>query len=194
MKEVIYERQEVNRLEKKYYFSFDEPIIYSKKIVCTFYVSNIEGKKAYFFITNENNQVSLYYSMMNSSVLINFVREYMIRVNLDRDTTFTDIFEIPDFKKEYNKMFLKCKILNDQNYIIETIERMSKDNIYNANNKIQGLDGFSIQLKLDKESEYFYSWCIADDKKYFYVLDFINYILSEVGIDEKYRIKKVGYI
>ena len=74
---------------------------------------------------------------------------------------------------------------------MKTIEKMSKDNIYNANNQIQGLDGFSVELKLDQVEESFYAWCYADDKKYFYVLDFINSILDELTVNDEYRFEKV---
>lgn len=176
---------------KEYYFSFDEQILYNKKIICAFYISNIERKRGFFFIVNENDQLILYYSIISSSELVKFVREYGNKMNLDKKMTFFDIFEIPNFKKEYKDVYLQSKILDKPNYILKTIERMSKDNIYNANNQIQGLDGFSVELKLDKVEERFYAWCSADDKKYFYVLDFTNSILDELAINDEYRFEKI---
>lgn len=179
-------------MNKEYYFSFDEPVLANKKIICAFYISNIERKRGFFFIVNENDNLTLYYSMIGSFELVKCVREYSDKMGLDKKMTFVDIVEMNDFKREYNKKYLYKKILDNQNYISKTIEKMKKDNIYKANNQIHGLDGFSVELKLGKENECFYAWCSADDKKYFYVLDFINSVLDELDVNKEYRVEKVN--
>lgn len=178
-------------MEKDYYFSFDEPILYDKKIICTFHISNIERKRGYFFLVNEENQFNLYYTIVSDSDLVKIVKEYANKFNLDKKIKFFDIFVMDDFKKVYNVKFLRHKTLNNQQYVGSVLEKMSKDNIYMANNNIQGLDGFSVELKLNKGENCFYAWCSADDKKYFYVLDFVNLILDELKINKEYRFEKV---
>lgn len=177
-------------MPKDYYFSFEEPILTDKEIVCAFYISNIERKRSFFFIVNENNKLILYYSMISGSDIIKQAKEYVSKNKLEKETTIKDILETSDFKKEYINKNLQRKILDNQNYIKNTIDKMTKGNIQNAKNNIQGLDGFSVELKLNKEDKPYYAWCTADDTKYFYVLDFINSILDELDINKEYRFKK----
>ena len=99
-------------MNKEYYFSFDEPNLYDKKIICAFHISNIERKRGFFFIVNENDQLILYYSMISSSDLVKFVKEYGNKMNLNKKSTFMEIFNTLDFKKTYNNRFLKHKTLN----------------------------------------------------------------------------------
>lgn len=178
-------------MNKEYYFSFDEPNLSDKKIICAFHISNIERKRCFFFIVDENDKLILYYSMISSFNLVKYVREYSNKMNLDENMTFVDVMETNDFKKEYSKKYLHKKLFDNQNYIYKTIERMKKDKVYKANNQIHGLDGFSVELKLNREDECFYTSCYADDKKYFYVVDFINAILDELNINKEYRLEKI---
>jgi len=178
-------------MQNDYYFNFDEPILYNKNIICAFHICDIERKRGFYFIVKEKNLLTLYYTMIRSSELMKFVREYIENMNLDKKLNFFDVFKIPDFKLKFNDKYLQKKVLDNQNYIMETIDKMSKGKIYNANNKIQGLDGFSVELKLDKATKNFYAWCSFDDKKYFYILDFVNSILDELEVNSKYRFEKV---
>lgn len=179
-------------MKEEYYFSFDEPTLYNKEIICAFFISNIERKRGFFFIVIENDKLMLYYSLVSNFDLVKFVREYKNKMNLNKKKKFTDVINITDLKKEYNNKYLKCKEFNNPSYIKKIINKMSKDNIYNANNQIQGFDGFSVKLKLDKQEKYFYSWCFSDDKKYFYVIDFVNSILDELKIKKEYRFEKMN--
>ena len=174
-----------------YYFSFEEPVLFDKKIVCAFYIDEIENKRGFFFIVEENNQYSLYYSIISSSELLNIVKEYEKTLHIDENISFTEIIESNDFRKYFNEKYLGYKILNNNSYISNIFERMNKDDIYNSNNKSYGLDGFSVELKINKGKDYFYSWCISKEKEYFYILDFINFILDEISINKKYRFEKV---
>lgn len=142
-------------MNKEYYFSFEEPVLTNKNIICAFYISNIERKRGFYFIVNENNNLTLYYSMIGSFELVKCVREYSDKMDLDKKMTFVDVVETDDFKIEYNKKYLYKKILDNQKYISKTIEKMKKDNIYKANNQIHGLDGFSVELKLEKKKNVF---------------------------------------
>ena len=182
-------------MKTKYYFSDDvfmhEPVLYNKKILCAFHTSGIERKYGYFYIIDENNQLVLYYTLTTGEEIIQFIKDYDNSIGIPKGTSFRDIFEIPDFKEKYTNNFLQKRKLDNQEYIRNTINKMEKDNIYDAKNEIQGLDGFSIELKLNKEDKSFYSWCYSDDKKYFYILDFVNSILDELNINERYRFKKV---
>ena len=189
---IIYFDEGGIKMKKDYYFSFDEPILFNKNVICAFYISYIERKRGFFFIVDENNQFALYYSMFNSSEMVTFVKEYKDSMNLGKKVTIMDIVEKPDFSQKFNEKYLKYKVLDNQKYIIKTINKMLKDNIYSANNQSLGLDGFSVVLKLNKGVGNFYAWCMADDKKYFYVIDFINSILDEIKITEKYRFEKLN--
>lgn len=176
-------------MNENYYFSPDEPTFKNKEIICSFYISNIEEKKCKFFIISENQQFHLYYTMIKDSELIKFIKNNVDEINLNK-ITLTEIFSIKSLKKRFNDNFLQHKILNNQKYVKKTLEKILKDNIYNANNHIQGLDGFSVELKLKRNEKFFYAWCIADDKRYYYIIDFINSILDELKIDKRFRFQK----
>lgn len=178
-------------MQTKYYFSIEEPILNNKKVICAFHISGIDKKDGYFFIVDENNQLVLYYIMFNGLELLNFIKDYTIDNDIQNEIKFFQFFEIDDFKEKYTDYFLKNKVLDDQKYIMLSINKMKKDNIYNANNQILGLDGFSVKLKLEKEDKGFYSYCYANDKKYFYIIDFVNSILDELNVPKKYRFEKV---
>lgn len=177
-------------MENDYFLAFDEPDLLDKDIKCAFYISNIRRKRGFFFIIEEDNKLILYYTLVKISDYINLATKYCAK---DDDMVLENIIKIPAFRDEYNRAYLKTKEIDNQAYVKETINRMSKDNIYNAKNGVLGLDGFSVELKLNKSDDVFYAWCTANDKNYYYVIDFINYILDEANIIPNYRFEKSEY-
>ena len=177
-------------MERKYYFEFEEPYLKDKNIICAFNINYIEKKRCYFFIAEENDKIVVYYLQIKSSDMIKFIQEYSRNVSLDKNICIDDTFKIPDFIEKYNNKYLQCKMLNNPSCIKTLINKMAEDDIYKAKNNQLGLDGYSVKLKLDNKEKYFYSWVYADDKKYFYVIDFINSILDELEINDEYRFRK----
>ena len=170
-----------------YFLAFDEPDLLDRDIKCAFCISNIERKRGFFFIIEEDNKLILYYMLVKISDYINLAAKYCKK---DDDMVLENIITLPAFRNEYNRTYLKTKEIDNQAYVKETINRMSKDNICNAKNDVLGLDGFSVELKLNKLDDVFYAWRTSNDKKYYYVIDFINYILDEASIAVDYRFEK----
>lgn len=174
----------------KYYFCLDEPIKIDGKVLCAFHISNIKRNRAFFFIVERKRKIYLLYSLIDSKMFYNLLLKF--RKN-ETDTIEGIIENNPIYIREYNKLFLKEIEIKDKekDYVIETINKMNKDNIYNACNETQGLDGFSLELKLSKEDELcFYSWAFMTDYRYYYIGDFVNKILDMTEIDGRYRFKK----
>ena len=176
----------ISNMNDNYFFAIDEPYLLNKNIICAFHISNIKSKRCFFFIEEKNKNLVLYYMLIKPSEFIDIAKKY----RKSNSSNIIDIVKSKKFIDEYNKLYLKRKNLKNQEYIKKTIDKMSNDRIYNAKNDMHGLDGFSVELKLNKNDNPYYSWCNANDEKYFYVLDFINYILDEIAIDKNYRFRK----
>ena len=167
----------------EYYFSFEEPRLYDKDIKLAFCIDSVNKSNIFFFIVLENKRYVGYYSIIKSSEFIDFIRGF-------EKNSIEELFSSRVFISKYNDKFLKEISFSDQDYISKFIESINKDDVYNSEHYSCGLDGFSIQLKKGKTDKYFYSWCSNSSEKYFYILDFVNSILDEIGIDRKYRFIK----
>lgn len=101
-------------MNENYYFSPDEPTFENKEIICSFYISNIEGKKCKFFIIRENQQFHLYYTMIKDSELIKFIKNNVDEINLNK-ITLTEIFSIKSLKKDLMIISYNIKSLITKN-------------------------------------------------------------------------------
>ena len=171
-------------MENDFYFDYFEPRFISKNIKCAFHIDRIEKDEGYFFIIEEDGKLILYYALINLNELLKLAS----KVNYKTRTLNT--LELPEFIKKYHELFVKKVVIKDQDYISKTINKMQKDNIWKVKNDCLGADGFSVELKLNKSDKVFFTFDVNDDIRYFYVLDFINYILDEAGINLTYRIQK----
>ncbi len=170
-----------------YFFGFDTPNLLNKNIRCSFYISNIESKRCFFFIIEENGKLVLYYLFIKPIEFIKLAKKYHTEGSC---ITLEEIANKQEFQEEYCSTYLRTMEFASQDYVRKTIDKMVVDNIGSAKNDISGLDGFSVELKLNQNDDIFYSWCIANDRRYFYVLDFVNYILDTVGVNKDYRFIK----
>ena len=168
-----------------YFFAFDEPIFYSKNIKCAFHIDKIEKYEGYFFIIEEDLKMILYYAFINLNELL----ELASKVSCKNRTLNT--LKLPEFIKKYHELFVKKVVIKDQEYIIKTINKMQKDNISKVKNTCLSADGFSVELKLNKSDKVFLAFDVNDDTRYFYIIDFINYLLDDAKINTKYRLQKI---
>jgi len=176
-----------------YYFGFDEPPRIKGEVLCAFYISNIRKNRCFFYVVQENKKLKLMYSMITGNGFINLVKETIPEKLLKKEKLSNMNFQYRDkYIEAYNAKYLNELELSNEEYIIDTISKMKQDNIYQANNNVLGLDGFSIELKFDKSNNFFYSYCNSNDKRFFYVIDFINYLLDIANIDKDYRFNKLA--
>ena len=174
-------------INKDYWFTFDEPLLIQDNIICAFHIANINKKRGFFFIVKRKERVILLYSIINITDLMELAKECSLPEN--KENKIAEIVETADFQKKYNKRFLKEIEIKDSK-TLNLLDTILKMDLSKGKNDMHGLDGFSIEIKKKKSDKAYYSWCHSNDKDYFPVIDFANYIFDLLNIDKDYRFIK----